>query len=50
MEEAEYFTLKKNIDKRIINLDHNEFEWDHPSFDLFIVQFPIFKILTSDEI
>ena len=42
--------MKKDIDIRIINLDNREFEWETPTFNSFVVQFPIFRMLKKKEI
>lgn len=49
IEEKEYATLARNVDRKLNSLDSLRIEWHFPNFSDFIVQFPIFQDLTPDD-
>lgn len=52
IEEKEYNDLRRDIDRRIVSLEESlSFEdWNAPTFDDFVMQFPIFSSLRREEI
>ena len=52
IEEKEYADIRKQVDRRIIKLEDSKSygEWSAPTFDDFVMQFPVFAPLRRNEI
>lgn len=50
VDESEYKKLKFDINDRLVSLENHFFEWSIPSFDQFVMEFPIFSSLSKSEV
>lgn len=49
LDEGEYKALKSDLVQRLVSLESHVFEWSAPSFDRFVIEFPMFATLTKSE-
>jgi len=50
IDEADYLFLRQDLDLKFIKLENMTFKWEAPSFQWFIMEFPIFVTLTPEEL
>ena len=49
IEEKEYAAIRRKIDRRINSLDNIKIDWRLPTFNEFVVEFPIFSNLSAQD-
>jgi len=49
IEEKEYANIRRKIDRKINSLDSFKIDWHFPTFNEFIVEFPIFSHLSAED-
>mmetsp|Transcript_16124 Transcript_16124/g.13659 ORF Transcript_16124/g.13659 Transcript_16124/m.13659 type:complete len:291 (+) Transcript_16124:462-1334(+) len=49
IEDKEYMMLRHEIDRKITKISSNKTEWEAPSFDRFMIDFPFFSVLAPNE-
>jgi len=49
IEEKEYSAIRRKLDRKLNNLDNFKIDWHFPTFNEFVVEFPIFSNLSVDD-
>ena len=49
IEEKEYLLIMRKIDRRLNTLEHFKIDWHLPTFNEFVVEFPIFSNLSPED-
>lgn len=48
IDDGDYEVLRKDIDRKIVQIENKVFEWQLPNFNKFVIEFPVFAGLTPD--
>mmetsp|Transcript_1291 Transcript_1291/g.190 ORF Transcript_1291/g.190 Transcript_1291/m.190 type:complete len:87 (+) Transcript_1291:434-694(+) len=49
IDDASYEEIRKGIDRKIVELDNQSFEWDAPNLHRYVIEFPIFSLLAAEQ-